>query len=120
MDINILKAIIQRAVGNSDMSDYPRLPHQRPAFLTNTLNKSMGKYEGFIIEEIEGEYFVFFKLSNYVKPVKRNLLEIMKNGVFFTAFWGVENFRDIPKKFNVHKDDGTLNFLYQYFKEGLK
>lgn len=120
MDINILKAIMQRAIDNSDMSNYPRLPHQKPAFLTNELKKPMGKYRGFNIKEINGEYFIFFDLSNYAKPAKRKLLDIMKHGVFFTAFWGVENFREIPKKFNALEDDGSLEYLYKYFSEALK
>lgn len=122
MNSENIRRIVQQAVDNSEMSDYPRIDTKKPYFITNHLTKPMGKYNGFKVIEEEGEYIIAFNLSSYKKPKRISLSTLLedKMGVFLSAFWGVDSYREINNPPNHLEYDGTLEFNYNYYLENLK
>lgn len=99
-DRAIFEKTLIRAMENSTKNKNV-YPIPQPSFLTNTLNKGIGEFISLSVQETEGKFFVYFKLSNYKNPVKRELEFLFKHGVFWTAFLDKEDYLDVFKE---HKE----------------
>ncbi len=114
---NIFKKAIKQAIVNSVKKNI--WPPPRPSFLTNYLVKPMGKFIDLWIKEVNGKIIVFFKLENYKKPKELNIEKIFNQGVFWTAFFDVDHYRDIsvnPIKFDNLAISDKAIFLEKYLK----
>ncbi|MDO8467287.1 MAG: hypothetical protein Q7S83_04075 [bacterium] len=115
---DILKKAIKQAIANSTKRTNVWPPPQ-PSFLTNYLVKSIGTFIDLSIKETGGKIVVFFQLQNYKKPPQLDTEKIFKQGVFWTAFFDVENYRDTPANISNFEQlalSDQVIFLKKYLK----
>lgn len=115
---DILKRAIEQAIKNSTKTTND-WPSPQLYFLTNHLRKPTGKFLDLSIKELNGQIVVFFQLENYKKQTKFNIEKIFKEGVFWTAFFDVEDYKAIQTKIR-NFEKLTLSDKINFFRKYLK